>query len=110
MDFTKFIINGDNNGLKKYKEDGGDLNIVCLSFSESLLCIYDVCFCFHPFGVCFFSYTPPIFAAIKQGNKFAIDMLIDGNCDLLCRDARGVVFSFIGLFFTMQLSLINQNL
>ena len=27
MDFSKFIVNGDNNGLKKYKDDGGDLNV-----------------------------------------------------------------------------------
>jgi hypothetical protein len=30
MDFTKFIVSGDNAGLKKYKDDGGDLNVVCL--------------------------------------------------------------------------------
>lgn len=27
MDFTKYIVNGDNNGLRKYKEDGGNLNV-----------------------------------------------------------------------------------
>ena len=32
MDFSKFIINGDNNGLKKYKDDGGDLNVRDVSF------------------------------------------------------------------------------
>lgn len=35
MDFTKFIESGDMSGLKKYKEDGGDINLVFLSFIES---------------------------------------------------------------------------
>lgn len=30
MDFTKFIESGDMNGLKKYKDDGGDLNVISI--------------------------------------------------------------------------------
>lgn len=44
MDFTKFIVNGDNSGLKKYKEDGGDLNVVSFILTESLFIFHDVFF------------------------------------------------------------------
>jgi hypothetical protein len=44
MDFTKFIVAGDNNGLKKYKDDGGDINIVSFAFPESSFLRYDVSF------------------------------------------------------------------
>jgi hypothetical protein len=37
MDFTKFIVNGDNNGLKKYKDDGGDINVLVSSSSQDVL-------------------------------------------------------------------------
>lgn len=40
MDFTKFIEAGDIAGLKKYKDDGGDINLVFLLFIESFKHIF----------------------------------------------------------------------
>ena len=53
------------NNLKKYKEDGGNLNVK------------------DPFG------NSPIFLAISLGNKDATNFLIDSNCDLTVTDMRG---------------------
>lgn len=54
MDFTKFIESGDMAGLKKYKEDGGDINLVFLLFIESFksinLMIFQFLY-FNPFGI-----------------------------------------------------------
>jgi hypothetical protein len=73
MDFTKFIVNGDNNGLKKYKDDGGDINIVCYMFFESFLSFSDVPFKFHIFGVLFI-FTPRQFSS--QSGKITDLLLI----------------------------------